>query len=102
MFRVDVAQVAPANVDEYLRVVGELEVPVMTDAGATFVSCWATSKELGEDVDIQVVWSFDDHAAWNAIRKNLVLDPRWYAYGDKLARLRTGGRRRFFHPTDVR
>ena len=54
---------------------------VMTDAGATFVSCATTSSGIGERVHVQVVWAFDDHEQWNEIRKNLVLDPRYHEYG---------------------
>jgi hypothetical protein len=28
----------------------------------------------------------------------MVLDPRWYQYSEKTARLRRGGTRRFFYP----
>ena len=95
---VDTADVQPADADEYLRIVETEAVPLMTEAGAGFVSCWGTSAELGEAVTIKTVWSFADHAEWNVIRKNMVLDPRWYEYSEKIARLRTGGSRRFFYP----
>lgn len=94
---VDTALVEPADAAEYLSVVQTEAVPVMTDAGAGFISCWATSGELGEAVSIKTIWSFADHADWNVIRKNMVLDPRWYQYSDKFARLRTGGNRRFYY-----
>jgi hypothetical protein len=55
-------------------------------------------REIRADVDVQVVWSFDDHEQWNVVRKNLVLDPRWYEYAGRIAALRTGGTRRFYHP----
>jgi hypothetical protein len=95
---VDTAHVEPADADEYLRIVETECVPVMTDAGAGFVSCWSTSGELGEEVSIKTIWSFADHVEWNEIRKNMVLDPRWYGYSEKIDRLRTGGTRRFFYP----
>jgi hypothetical protein len=74
---------------------------VMTDAGATFVACATTSSQVGEQVFIQVVWAFDDFEQWNDIRRNLVLDPRWYEYAQKVALLRVGGTRRFYTPTVV-
>jgi hypothetical protein len=95
---VDTAQMDPGNAGAYLQLVETEVVPVMTDAGAGFVSCWATSGELGEDVSIKTIWSFTDHVEWNEIRKNMVLDPRWSEYSQKLARLRSGGTRRFFYP----
>ena len=95
---VDTAHVDPADADAYLRIVETEAVPVMTGAGAGFVSCWGTSPELGEEVWIETVWSFADHVKWNEIRKNMVLDPRWYQYSEKTARLRRGGTRRFFYP----
>jgi hypothetical protein len=97
-FVVDTALMEPKSTPEYLRLIETEAVPVMTDAGAGFVSCAQTSAELGEDVSVQTIWSFADHVEWNVIRKNMVLDPRYYAYSEKLAQLRTGGTRRFFYP----
>ena len=77
---VDTAQMDPGNAQEYLRLVETEAVPVMTEAGAGFVSCWETSSELGEEVSVKTIWSFADHVEWNVIRKNMVLDPRWYEY----------------------
>ena len=96
---VDTVEVAPACLDEYLRIVESDGIGVMTDAGARFVACWTTAKDLGEPVRVEVTWEADDHEHWNTVRKNLVLDPRWYAYGDRLAALRSRGTRRFFYPT---
>jgi len=96
---VDTVEVEPEHVDEYLRVVGSEGIGVMTAAGARFGGCRTTAKHLGEAVLVEVTWEADDHEHWNAVRKALVLDPRWYAYGDRLSALRTGGRRRFFYPT---
>jgi hypothetical protein len=48
-----------------------------------------------------VTWSFEDYAAWNEIRRRLVLDPRWYEYGRAVAALRSGGTRRFLHPAPL-
>jgi hypothetical protein len=97
---VDTVEVAPAQLASYLDVVHLEGLPVMTDAGALFVSCATTSAEIGGRVDVQVVWSFDDHDQWNVIRRNLVLDPRWYEYAARLATLRIGGTRRFYYPAD--
>jgi hypothetical protein len=93
---VDTIAVVPAAVAPYLEAVERLAVPVMTGAGATFVSCATTAPDIGEDVDIQIVWAFDDYAHWNVIRKNMVLDGRWYEYAQRVAPLRTGGSRRFY------
>jgi NIPSNAP len=98
-FVVDTAVMEPERAPEYLRLIESEVVPVMTGAGAGFVSCWSTSAELGEDVSVKTIWSFTDHVEWNVIRKNMVLDPRYYAYSEKLAQLRTGGTRRFFYPS---
>ena len=94
---IDTIEVDPHCLAPYLDAVEHLGVPVMTDAGASFVSCATTSSEIDERVDVQIVWAFDDHAQWNVIRKNLVLDPRWYEYGDRVAGLRIGGTRRFYY-----
>jgi hypothetical protein len=95
---VDTIEVDVEHVDDYLELVGTVGMAVMTDAGATFVSCATTSREVGEAVHVQVVWGFDDHEQWNEIRRNLVLDPRWYEYGARCATLRIGGTRRFYTP----
>jgi hypothetical protein len=94
---VDTIEVEPEVVARYLETVAHLGVPVMTDAGARFVSCATTTADIGEVVDVQIVWAFDDHAQWNEIRKNMVLDSRWYEYSAKVAALRTGGTRRVFY-----
>jgi hypothetical protein len=98
VYLVDTVQLDPQVVDEYMLTIESVGVPIMTGAGSAFVSCWATSTELGEDVSVVTVWSFEDHVAWNQIRKNLVLNPDWYEYSGRLARLRTGGNRRFYYP----
>jgi len=97
-YLVDTVQVRPGDLDAYVALVHDAAVPVMTAAGASFVSCWATSPALGEDVDVQVTWSFADHVEWNEIRRNFVLDPAWHAWAARAAALRTGGTRRFFYP----
>jgi len=100
VYLVDTVEVDVANVPAYLRIIETAGVPVMTGAGASFVSCWSTSSELGEDVGVTVVWSFEDHVSWNEIRKNLVLDGRWHAYAKQTAALRNRGTRRFYYPAD--
>jgi hypothetical protein len=98
VFLVDTVEVEADRTDEYLRTVEELGVPVMTEAGATLVSCASTPRDIGEPVHVQIIWSFRDYAEWNVIRKNLVLDPRWYEYGARASALRTSGHRRFYQP----
>ena len=98
---VDTVEVEASRVDEYLEAVEALGIAVMTEAGAQFVSCRATSKDLGEPVHIEVTWGVEDHERWNEVRRNLVLDPRWYAYGDRVSGLRSGGTRRFFYPVAI-
>ena len=95
---VDTVEVEPARADDYLAAVETMGIPVMTEAGASFVSCWRTARDLGEPVRIEVVWAFEDHEHWNDIRKNLVLDARWYEYGDRIAALGSSGTRRFYYP----
>jgi len=97
-YMVDTIQVPPSRVDAYVALVHGVAVPVMTRAGATFESCRTTSPALGEDVDVQVTWSFADHVEWNLIRKNFVLDPAWHDLAARAVALRTGGTRRFYYP----
>ena len=100
VYMVDTVEVDAQDADEYLRIVETAGVPVMKEAGARFVSCWSTSKELGEPVNIKTIWAFDDHVEWNEIRKNMVLDPRWFGFSDQISKLWTGGTRRFYYPAD--
>jgi hypothetical protein len=100
-YLIDTIAVDSRSLAPYLEAVEHLGVPVMTDAGAAFVSCATTSPAIGEPVDIQIVWAFDDHDQWNLIRKNMVLDPRWYLYADRVASLRITGTRRFYYPVDL-
>jgi len=98
MHLVDTVEVEPEQVEGYLELIGTLAMAVMTDAGATFVSCATTSGKVGERVQIQVTWEFADLVHWNEIRKNLVLDPRYHEYGSRAASLRVGGTRHFLTP----
>lgn len=97
LYLVDTVQVAPPDAAEYLTLVERVAASLMADAGATLVSCWSTAVDLGEDVDVLVVWSVGDHETWNVTRRNLVLDPRWHRFARDVARLRKGGTRRFYH-----
>ena len=98
---VDTVEVEVDRVDEYLGALRTVGIPVMTEAGASFVSCRITSRHLGENVHIEIVWGFEDHVRWNEIRRNLVLDPRYHQYGERTAALRTGGTRRFYSFVDL-
>ncbi|MHB8681589.1 MAG: hypothetical protein ACYDA2_05795 [Acidimicrobiales bacterium] len=96
LYLVDTVTVADADVARYVELVGDRVRPVMTEAGATFEYCRCTDGGLGEPVEVQVAWSCADNAAWNVIRRNLVLDPRWYEATAALEPLRQGGTRRFY------
>lgn len=95
---VDTAIVPPDRLGEYLDLLRARVVPTMTGAGATLDSCRATSPDIGQPVEVQVTWSCADLAAWNEIRRTLVLDPGYYEYAALLAGLRLGGSRRFTRP----
>jgi hypothetical protein len=100
VYLVDTVEVVPEKADEYLGIVETMGVPVMQEAGARFISCWGTSKELGEAVNIKTIWAFEDHVEWNEIRKNMVLNPRWYEYSARISALWKEGTRRFYYPAD--
>ena len=102
LFLVDVVQVGEQDTDAYLRALEEDGIPVMAAAGATFESCRATPAGMGTDVDIEVVWCFGDFAHWNLVRRNLVLDPRWYVWAQRARELRRGGTRRIMADTGLR
>jgi hypothetical protein len=99
LYLVDTVQTDPGRADEYLELLRSSGLPIMSAAGATLAWCSSTARELGEQVEILVVWAIGDHARWNEIRKSLVLDPRWHRYGRAAALLRRGGSRRFHDGT---
>ncbi len=78
-----------------MQLVRDVAVPMMEEAGASFVSC-ERAPELGDDVDVLAVWACADFVEWNVIRRNLMFDPRYHAYSAELAGLRRGGTRRFY------
>jgi hypothetical protein len=86
--------------ERFLALVHEEIVPVMTQAGAELVSVLASSPDLGEDVLVQVTWRVADHSAWNVVRKNFFMDPRWHTASAASAGLRSGGQRRFLYPVN--
>lgn len=96
MYLVDTVVVETGRADEYLEVLRQRVVPTMTEAGAALAYCRSTSADVGQPVEIQLAWTFADNVAWNEIRRNLVLDPRYYAYAALLAPLRRSGTRRFY------
>ena len=95
---VDTSIVPAERAAAFLDLVRERIVPVMTDAGATLLSCIATSPAIDEDVRVLLTWWVADHAAWNVVRRNFFIDPRWHAMCAEAAMLRIGGDRRFFYP----
>jgi hypothetical protein len=99
IYLVDTVEVDPADVVTYAAKVESEMAPVMERAGATFEHCRTTEADLGLPVTVQTTWSFADLPAWNVIRRNLVLDPEWYALAEVLAdlrRSRPAGTRRFY------
>jgi hypothetical protein len=98
---VDTLVVPPARRTALLDLLKAEGIPIMREAGLEFLGCLSTLDNLGEDVLIQVTWRVADHSAFNVIRKNFVLDPRWYPYSAKAQKLWSGGTRRFFYPTGI-
>ena len=97
---VDTVSLAPADASHYAQLMRERLAPVMRDAGAPMVALRTTYDELGEDVLVQVVWSVPDHAAWNHVRRNFFMDPRWHSAWAEAAPMRKGGTRRFYYPLE--
>jgi len=96
LYMVDTVEVEPADADVYLAIVQTEMAPVMLEAGGTLEHARRTAKAIGQPVSVHITWSFADLPSWNTIRKNLVLDPRWYACAERLRSMRTGGTRRFY------
>jgi hypothetical protein len=94
---IDTIEVEPAPVTQYLEAVRTLGLPVMTEAGAFFVSGATTSSDIGENVAVQIVWGFEDHDDGNLIRRTMVVDRPWYEYGRTIAAPRPSGTRRIYH-----
>jgi hypothetical protein len=84
--------------ERFMALVHEEIVPVMTESGAELVSVLASSPDIGEDVQVQVTWKVADHSAWNVVRKNFFMNPRWHAASAASASMRRGGQRRFLYP----
>jgi hypothetical protein len=98
---VDTLHVVPSRREALLDLLKNEGIPAMRDAGLELLGCWSTLDNLGEDVLIQVTWRCADHSAFNVMRKNFVLDPRWHSYAAKASKLWHGGTRRFFYPTGI-
>ena len=94
---VDTVDVCPPDLERYLDLFWHRTVPVMTRAGASFVSCATTDPSL-DPVTVQVVWAVDDFVQWNDIRRRLVLDPGWYEVARQARTMGRGGTRRFYRP----
>ncbi len=92
---VDEHRVASSDVEQFVTLVRTEIVPVMEDAGASFVAC-EVAPDLGDDVDVMTMWSCRDFVEWNDIRRALMFDPRYHAYSTALGRLRRDGTRRFY------
>ena len=100
-FLVDTHRIDAGDHDRYLAFLRERTIPVMRRAGLRLVSCLATLPDLGEDVSVQTTWAFDDHVAFNEIRKNLVFDPDGWGCAGEARAIWKGGERRFFYPTGI-
>src|SRR3954447_15113114 len=92
---VDVHHVEPVDVDALLVILREQVLPTMQAAGATFVAC-DVAPEVDDDGEVRTEWACADFVAWNEIRRRLMFDARYHAYGPALAALRRGGTRRFY------
>jgi hypothetical protein len=99
LYMVDTVEVEPKDADAYLAMIHTEMVPVMLEAGGTLEHSRRTAGAIGQPVSVQITWSYADLSSWNTVRKNLVLDPRWYACAEKLRSMRTGGTRRFYEET---
>ena len=98
---VDTIAVDPSNQMAALKLLREEGIPVMQNAGFELIGCYSTSPDLDEDVLIQVTWKVADHSEFNQQRKVFVTDPNWWVYAEKIAKLWTGGTRRFFYPAPM-
>jgi hypothetical protein len=93
---VDTLATLPEGVASLRGLTTSLASEMMRDAGARLMS----SVEVDHAVTptLEITWSCESYAAWNVIRRNLVLDPRFYRYERRLRPLLVGGTRRF-HPS---
>lgn len=96
LYMVDTVDVEPARAGDYVEALQTEMAPIYERAGATFEQCLSTRGDIGQPVSVLVTWSVPDVAAWNVVRKNLVLDAEWYACAERLRSIRIGGKRRFY------
>lgn len=94
--RVDTVEVDADVAGEYRRAIEEELAPLVEEAGATFEGCWSSLDQDASPVLVQTAFSCAGLDDWNVIRRNLVLDPRWYACAERLHGLTRGGTRRFY------
>jgi hypothetical protein len=93
LFIVDRVEVDAEKVGAYLRAVQSQAVPIMERHDAQLESCRTTRDDIGAVAEIEVIWRVSDNVTWNRIRRDLVLDPEWYEWGQVASELRRGGTR---------
>jgi hypothetical protein len=99
LYMIDTIDVEPSGADAYISLVETELRPIMEEAGAVLEYCRRSDDGIGEPVSVQTSWLLSDLSNWNVVRKNLVLDPRWYACAERLRTIRMAGTRRFYQDT---
>jgi hypothetical protein len=97
LFIVDHVEMDSENLAAYLQAVQTVAVPVMERHGAQLESCRSSRDDIGPVAEVEVIWRIFDNVTWNRIRRDLVLDPDWYTWGQAAAGLRRGGSRRLMY-----
>jgi hypothetical protein len=101
LFIVDRVEVDSDKLGEYLRVVQTKAAPIMERHGAQLESCRSSRDDIGPVTEVEVTWRIFDNVTWNRIRRDLVLDPEWYEWGEMALQLRRGGTRVHLYATQT-
>jgi hypothetical protein len=88
------ARLGEANVSAYMDLLLDAYDRAVADAGMTLVHRWRTIGHASDVVEVQSVWEMPSVAAYDEIRKQLLVDERWVRFNDVAMPLVTGGERR--------
>ena len=100
IYLVDDIIVAPEDTEKYLELLQTVYLPDASRRDLELVACWHTPTDIGEDVNILIIWALRDWKHWDQVRHDSVMDLSMWAWVDQIKALRKGGTRRFFLPTE--
>jgi hypothetical protein len=93
---VDTVEVQPHDLEAYLAAFAEYYLPGALDRGVTFVGCWHTPTEIGENISVVVVFELESWEHWERVRNAGVRDPLMPTWIERRRELMLRGTRRFY------